>query len=341
MSEPGGEAGEDTDDAIATTEAWFVRHGLPYFVESERLAAQRGLTPARLGPVLALAAVLGIGVGILVGWLLLDDVSEGGVAGTVTAGLVLAVYAATTLRLRSIALWAVARTFRSLGLLFPLVTRALPLLLLFVTFLFINAEVWQVSASLDGAVLWLTVMLFAAVAVGFLLVRLPEELDRVDNEMEGVRLVESCAGTPLESVARRLAAEDSSLPPVAEETHVTGFQRANLILVLLVSQFVQVVLLAFSVFVFFLVFGSVSMQPDVIESWIGSAPRALPQWQTLSLELLQVSVFLAAFSGLYFTVYAVTDETYREQFFSSITHELERAVGVRAVYRALKRRAAG
>ena len=29
-------------------------------------------------------------------------------------------------------------------------------------------------------------------------------------------------------------------------------------------------------------------------------------------------MFLAAFSGLYFTVYAVTDETYRKQFFTGI-----------------------
>ena len=28
----------------------------------------------------------------------------------------------------------------------------------------------------------------------------------------------------------------------------------------------------------------------------------------------QVSIFLVAFSGLYFTVYAVTDSTYREEF---------------------------
>ena len=39
------------------------------------------------------------------------------------------------------------------ALLVPLVTRALPLLLLFITFLFINAEVWELSANLDGAVL--------------------------------------------------------------------------------------------------------------------------------------------------------------------------------------------
>ena len=48
-------------------------------------------------------------------------------------------------------------------------------------------------------------------------------------------------------------------------------------------------------------------------------------------------MFLAGFSGLYFTVYAVTDETYRQQFFTSVTRELERAVAVRAVYRTLRR----
>ena len=35
-------------------------------------------------------------------------------------------------------------------------------------------------------------------------------------------------------------------------------------------------------------------------------------------------------------MYAVTDETYREQFFSGVMRELERAVGVRAVYLALR-----
>src|SRR5665254_8124 len=99
------------------------------------------------------AVVAGAGLGVLVGWLS-GDISLATVTGLSAGGLVLAFYAATTLRLKTIALWAVVRTFRSLGLLFPLVTRALPLLLLFITFLFINAEVWQVVASLDGGVLW-------------------------------------------------------------------------------------------------------------------------------------------------------------------------------------------
>ncbi len=60
-----------------------------------------------------------------------------------------------------------------------------------------------------------------------------------------------------------------------------------------------------------------------------------PTGGSLSTQLAQVSIFLAAFSGLYFTVSAVSDEGYRRQFFTQITTELEHAVGVRAVYRAL------
>jgi len=50
-----------------------------------------------------------------------------------------------------------------------------------------------------------------------------------------------------------------------------------------------------------------------------------------------VSVFLAASSGLYFTVYAVTDSTYRQQFFDKIMRELARVVGARICYRELRR----
>ena len=93
----------------------------------------------------------------------------------------------------------------------------------------------------------------------------------------------------------RALLDDTGRDAIAELAEVRGFEKANLILVLVIAQIVQVLLLA-------------------------------------------LSVFLAAFSGLYFTVYAVTDEAYRDQFFSSIKRELERAVGVRAVYLALRNR---
>ena len=327
----------DRAQAISVAESWFIRHGLPYFVDGERAAARRALSAGRLIPLVVVALIVATCMGVLVGWLD-GDATNGVAAGSAAIGVVAAIYAATALRAWPIARWAVARTFRSLGLLFPLVTRALPLLLLFVTFLFVNTEVWQVATSLKGGILWGAVLLFAAVAVGFLLVRLPEELDNVDDEIHGSRLVSSCRGTPLETVAGNLVDGEHDLFDLAEDSEITGYQKANLILVLLVSQIVQVLLLAFSVFVFFVVFGSVVMKAAVVGSWIGDAPNPLiPGVPGLTVELTQVAVFLAAFSGLYFTVYAVTDENYRRQFFTAITNELERAVGVRAVYRAVKR----
>ena len=320
----------DREQALRDAEGWFLRHGLPYFVQSERETVRRGLGRGRLVPVLGLALLVGAAVGLGTG-LWLADVSAGLVFGLWGAGIVLAFYAATTLRLRIIARWAVGRTLSSLGMMFPLVTRALPLLMLFITFLFINTEVWMVANSLDPGVLTMAVMFFAAMAVGFLLVRLPEEMDRVDDDTNVGRLVERTKGTPVGHCSAEVFEEipEDDLRGVLE---VTGLQKWNLVLVLLVSQFVQVLLLSVAVLVFFLVFGSVVMQADVVKVWLGD-----DAYTNVSQPLLKVSVFLAGFSGLYFTVYAVTDETYRQQFFTSVTRELERAVAVRAVYRTLRR----
>src|SRR5262249_55920811 len=116
-------------------------------------------------------------------------------------------------------------------------------------------------------------------------------------------------------------------------------RRVNLVLVLLFAQALQVLLLSLSVFAFFILFGLVAIKDSVIRTWLGdpSAPHSLPtlDWLPISNELFQVSAFLAAFSRLYFTFYAVPDETYRREFFSDVAQELETAVGVQRVYRRL------
>jgi hypothetical protein len=175
------------------------------------------------------------------------------------------------------------------------------------------------------------VLLFSGLGVVFLVVRLPEEVERVSHEVDGSRLRERVRGTPVDEVVDRL--DD----PVAVHP-LRGLQRANLLLVLLVAQATQVLVLSLAVFAFFIVFGRLVMTRRVVESWIGGPWNPLGTDWLGSVELVQVSVFLAAFSGLYFTVYAVTDQLYRDQFFTHVSNELERAVGVRAVYLELLRR---
>ncbi len=326
-----------TQAELRDVERWFVAHGLPYFVDDIREKVLARLTRGRIVLVLLVGVVLGAGAGVTVG-MLTDEVSFGISTGASVMLGIAALYALQSLRTQVIAGWALKRAFRSLGLLMPLLTRALPMLLLFITFLFINAEVWQVSASLDGGVLWGTVLFFGAAAVLFLVPRLADELDAFDDSIVSADLTAASQGTPLEAAARRLVEEDIDLP---EEAQVSGLQMVNLVLVLVIAQAVQVLLLAVAVFAFFIVFGMVAINDSVIESWTGEVPQHLFGIDPLSEQLTQVSVFLAAFSGLYFTVYAITDEVYRREFFTVIMNELRRAVGARVIYRALRREADG
>lgn len=286
-------------------EAWFLAHGLPYFVDPIREQVRRRLARGRLVLVAGVGLLLAVPAGIAVA-LWGSGGESAGISTAVTVLMVVAaVYAGRALRVHLIGVWAMRQTLSSLGLLFPLATRALPMLLLFVTFLFINTEVWMIASALDGGVLWGAVMLFGALATGFLVVRLTEEVDRLDDEVGRDEL--------------------------GDDADVVGLQRTNLVLVLLITQAFQVLLLALAVFAFFIVFGVVAMDDTVLETWIET--DLTYAWKIpVSRELLQVSTFLAAFSGLYFAVYAVTDETYRREFFSEVLGELEQALRVRVRY---------
>jgi hypothetical protein len=318
-----------TIDPQQAAEAWFLHHGLTYFVPEMRRSVRDALRPRRALPVLLAVVVVAVAGGIALAWVS-DEVTTAP-ATLVTLVLVAAlVYGLVSLHAGPILRWALHRTFGSLFRLLPMTTRALPLLLLAITFLFISTEVWQVSSHLTAGQLWLVVLLFVVLGMAFLLVRLPEEVDKADDDLDDATLIEVCTGTPVEQVCRELVADDG--PDPAAYAVVSGYERWNLVLVLVVIQGVQVVLLSLSVFVFLIVFGSLTMSEYVMTAWLGEHSSGL------TVELVKVAVFLAAFSGLYLTVSTVTDETYREQFFGDVMYELRRAVGVRAVYLALRAR---
>jgi hypothetical protein len=315
----------------AAAEAWFLDHGLPWFVDDVRTEVTRRLERGRVVVVLATGILLGLVAGVVVRSVT-NEFSFGFATWASVLGAVLLAYALWALHAKLIAGWALRRAFGSLGLLLPLATRALPMLLLFITFLFINTEVWQVASALHGGILWSSILFFVVAALGFLIPRLSQELDSVDDTLDSESLCAAAEGTPLEEAARRLCDEDSELTEGAE---IAGVQKVNLVTVLVIAQAVQVVLLALAVFLFFLVFGAVAIQDSVIKSWIGHAPSYPPGPELASVELIRVSTFLAGFAGLYFTVVAITDELYRREFFSVILAELQRAVAVRVVYRRL------
>lgn len=324
-----------TRNDVAKCEQWFDEHGLPYFVEAGHESIRRAFASRTVALWTGLALVVGVGLGAL------SRVAGASWADAVSVALGAAVIVAVlrgtrVFRVPLIGRWALAHAWEGRSLLVPLATRALPFLLLFITFLFINTEVWQVASSLSRPLLWSTVAVFVVLAVAFLAPSFDKEIARLGAEVEGERLAASCAGTPVASAAREILDE----PHLAREVagiRLRGLQRTNLLLMLFITQAIQVVSLALIVFTFFVVFGSIAIQPDVIESWVGHAPTyETGGLHLVSNELFSVAVFLSGFAGLYFTVQAVIDQNYRREFFSQIEDDLQRAIGVRKVYVALR-----
>jgi hypothetical protein len=323
-----------TTNDVAKCERWFDDNGLPYFVESGHEAIQRALVPRVVGlwaVLLAVPAVVAALVGLSLHW------SPAEVVGVALVVLLVgaAARAVRVFRVALIGRWALRHAWENRSLIGPLATRALPFLLLFLTFLFINTEVWQVCAALPRPLLWVSVGIFAIMAVAFLAPSFATEIARVGVEVEGERLATTCQGTPVASASREILAE----PHLASEVagiRLPPLQRRNLMLMLFVAQAVQMLSLVLIVFAFFVVFGSVAIRPAVIQTWIGAPPHFTGPLHLVSDELFAVAVFLSGFAGLYFTVQAVIDDTYRREFFTRIEDDLQQAIGVRKVYVALR-----
>lgn len=240
------------------------------------------------------------------------------------------VYVTVSFALLPILRWAGWLVIRNAPSVVGLFARALPLLLLIVTFLFINAELWSMAGSLEGARFWLVMWLFAVVTVVFVIFRLPAEIGEIERFANARRVAELVRGTPVEGLALREDALDLDAP-------LRRGQRMNASIVVLFNLSLQVLSASMIVGVFFLVFGVLAMDEGVIASWIGGEPRILaelgwPRGAVVTEELLLVALFLAAFSGFYFTISVLTNREFRDEFFEDIVGEVRQACAVRVVY---------
>jgi hypothetical protein len=374
---------QPTFDA-AKVERWFIRRGVPHFIEDYSAVHDIFTRAAGLLTLIALVevllalsfsawwanalAVLGGLALVLGGWAVLNrwrgrpplarptsvgrievvafvllpalvpavfggDLGRAGGVVAVNLGLLGLIYVVTSYGVIPISRWAVIRAARELGSTLMLFARAVPLLLLFVTFLFINAELWQVAAGLEGVTFVGTLGLLGAAGAVFLLARLPREVAGLGRFESREALMAACAGTPVAG----LVAGDGPPPP---QPSLSRRQWANVGLMVLFGQAVQILLVAVLVGAFLVLLGLLVMRDDVILAWtqnattttLGPAVTLFERRFQLTEELLRVAGFLAAFSGLYFAVTAVIDQSYREEFFEPVVDEVRQAFGVREVY---------
>ncbi len=232
-----------------------------------------------------------------------------GAANLLLLGLILAVVG---FGLLSILRWAGARLVSQLASSLELITKALPLLMIFSIVLFLTTEMWQVFTEVDGVSLAILGGLFVGLGTIFLVARLPVEVRALEKEVD------------------------------AEGPELKSRQRFNVGLVLFVSQSLQVLLVSLSIGIFFMALGLLMVDSQILESWIGSGGDVILSFDIggreaiLTTELLRVSAAIAAFTGLYFTISMLTDDVYRREFLEELTSEMRQTFEERVEYLRLR-----
>jgi hypothetical protein len=153
--------------------------------------------------------------------------------------------------------WTGARLFEQRAASLSVISRAVPLLLVFALVLFINTEMWQVFSRMPDAFLILVGILFVVAGSVFVAAQLPRE----------VRQLEEGAG---------------SAGPALETP-----QRFNVGLVMFVGQALQILVVSLAIGGFFVVFGALAVGFDVRDAWGGRASELVVR---LTLPGQQISV---------------------------------------------------
>lgn len=222
------------------------------------------------------------------------------------------VYGVIGFGLLSIVRWALGQLLGQLRASLVLLTRALPLLLIFALVLLFTTEMWQVFGSVSRQALVAIGVLFVIAGAIFLVARLPREVERLEHDAGG------------------------------EGPALSGRQLLNVGLVMFISQALQVVVVTLAIGAFFVAFGMLAITPEVRDTWTGSHGHVilglnlLGERVELSEELLRVSGAIAAFSGLYYAIAVLTDSTYREEFLDELTSQMRSTFQARADYLRLR-----
>ncbi|HEV7977061.1 hypothetical protein [Amycolatopsis sp.] len=110
-----------------------------------------------------------------------------------------------------------------------------------------------------------------------------------------------------------------------------------MVLVLALTQAFQTLVFATLTFGFFVTFGKIALKDEVIKAYTTRDPTPGILFGTqipVPNELLQVSLFIAAFSAVYFVSSTVSDAKYRSAFFDPLADHLAVSLAARDVYLA-------
>lgn len=247
----------------------------------------------------------------------LDFVYDGGKAFPL---IVIGIYLAIFLGVDTVLGWSLKHAIHQLASLPPMIAKVLPVLMVSVLFIFVNADLWKLANGLSFPRTWAVLGLMGLLAV-FVVVT-----------------------TSLERTARllgRYRGDDIARFTENDYEHAAALKVApwsNLIIIPMIGQIIQATFFMLLVIGFFMGFSSIAISDTTIESWMSIKPehlKILGVDTNINAVVIKVSIIVAVFSGLSFVATTSSDEKYARSFLKPMIERIKHILIIRDIYLGL------
>ena len=270
----------------------------------------------------------------------LDFVYDG---GQVFPLIVIGIYLAIFLGADTVFGWSLKHAIHQLASLPPMIAKVLPVLMVSVLFIFVNADLWKLANRLSFPRTWAVLGLMGLLAVFVVVTTSLERTARLLGRNRGddiARFSESDYehAAAFEGGIWNTAQDWVEEKKILEHRPLKIAPWGNLIIIPMIGQIIQATFFMLLVFGFFMGFSSIAISDTTIESWMTIKPehlKILGVDTNINAVVIKVSMIVAVFSGLSFVATTSSDEKYARSFLKPMIERIKHILIIRDIYLGL------
>lgn len=270
----------------------------------------------------------------------LDFVYDGGKAFPL---IVIGIYLAIFLGVDTVLGWSLKHAIHQLASLPPMIAKVLPVLMVSVLFIFVNADLWKLANGLSFPRTWAVLGLMGLLAVFVVVTTSLERTARLLGRYRGddiARFTENDYehAAALEGRIWNTAQDWVEEKKILEHRPLKVAPWSNLIIIPMIGQIIQATFFMLLVFGFFMGFSSIAISDTTIESWMTVKPehlKILGVDTNINAVVIKVSMIVAVFSRLSFVATTSSDEKYARSFLKPMIERIKHILIIRDIYLGL------
>ena len=257
--------------------------------------------------------------------------------------IVVGIYLAIFLGVDTILGWSFKHAIHQLASLPPMIAKVLPVLMVSVLFIFVNADLWKLPNGLSFPRTWAVLGLMGLLAVFVVVTTSLERTARLLGRSRGDDIARFSDNdyeyaAALEGGIWNTAQDWVEEKKILEHRPLKIAPWSNLIIIPMIGQIIQATLFMLLVFGFFMGFSSIAISDTTIESWMTVKPehlKILGVDTNINAVVIKVSMIVAVFSGLSFVATTSSDEKYARSFLKPMIARIKHILVIRDIYLGL------